>query len=138
MSHSFDERRPGGADGGGAKATVSLDLEERREHRRRPRTVYEVEAKMEVAGATKRGGGLMVRTRDVSEIGAAVRCPESVATGSPVRLSIVVPSGAALNLRGSVVRLNPLQEGLYELGIRFAEEQPQLSAWRVEMTLRGR
>ena len=74
---------------------------------------------MEVAGATKRGGGLTVRTRDVSDIGIALRCAESVATGSLVRLSLVTPEGMQLNLRGSVVRLKILEEGGYELGVRL-------------------
>ena len=140
MQRSIDGKLPPASaakqSGAGVNASGAIDLEERREHRRRPRARYEVDGQMEVAGATKRGGGLTVRTRDVSDIGIALRCTESVATGSPVRLSLVTPEGTRLNLRGSVVRLKLLEDGGYELGVRFAEEQPTLSAWRVEMKSR--
>ncbi len=76
------------------------------------------------------GAGKLIRmcqTDNISESGMLVRCQESIAVGSEVRLAISLPSSAdSVHVKAEVVRqTDPDRESVRGLGLRFVEFEGQ-------------
>lgn len=76
------------------------------------------------------GAGKLIRmcqTDNISESGMLVKCQESIAVGSEVRLALSLPRSVdAVNAKAEVVReTNPDRESVRGLGLRFIEFEGQ-------------
>jgi diguanylate cyclase (GGDEF)-like protein len=98
------------------KNKITLAKGERRRHTRLPAS-----AKVTVQS---RAGRKAAKAKNVSEGGLLVSLAQAVPVGSPVNVVIKPNEGAAMDLRGEVVRVEKAGgvKGRYDVGVRLAAE----------------
>jgi hypothetical protein len=94
-------------------------------------------ASLEVVGLTPRGSGMRVRTTSVSISGAGLECDRPLVDGADVVLEITAPDGTKLRAHGCLTNVRSAPDGTFAAGINFYDEQPLLSALRVDLSTFG-
>ncbi|MCM8794481.1 MAG: PilZ domain-containing protein [Candidatus Omnitrophica bacterium] len=75
---------------------------------------------------TMKNAPQLTTTKDISAGGVAVRVSEPLATGSRIRLEILVlPLNRTIEATGRVLRCAPIKGGGFEAGVLFVEIDPQ-------------
>jgi hypothetical protein len=94
---------------------------------------YRVTGQLEVVGRTSDDRDLIVTTRMGNCSGIRLTSPRQLADGAQVRLTIQAPDGAPLRASAMVAKVTKLPGGGCEADIVFDDEQPRLSAARIDL-----
>jgi hypothetical protein len=108
-----------------------------RERRRAPRAPYSRDARLELAGKTPGQSYRTVRVTDASCLGVGLACDEPLEDGREVVLLIDAPDGTALRVPGTLLNTRRLPRGEFAAGMAFDEEQPLLSAIKIDHAVYG-